>query len=754
MKNKYGYALWVIGFSLTIMISCHSENKWLRNPYMDPSLTVEERVEDLVGRMTLEEKVGQMMNDAPAIERLGIPKYNWWNECLHGVARAGLATSFPQAIGLAATWDEDLMLRVSTAISDEARAKHHQFVRDSLREIYQGLTFWTPNINLFRDPRWGRGQETYGEDPYLTGRMGVQFIKGLQGDDPKYFKTIATVKHYAVHSGPEPTRHTFDAVISERDLRESYLPHFEMGIREGKAYSVMCAYNRFMGEACCGSNTLLNDILRNEWGFDGYVVSDCGAIYDIYKGHKIVETPEEAAALAVKSGCDLECADVYESLVNAVEKGLITEEEIDVSLKRLFTARFKLGMFDPPEMVKYTSIPYEVVDSRENRELALEATRKSIVLLKNENGLLPLNKKTGTVAVIGPNADDSLMLLGNYNGFPADPVTPLRGIREKLDGLSDVIYARGCEIVSSSALKNDTSTESKKAELLKKRDEKLKNKALEVARKADVVIMCMGLSPSIEGEEMDVEIDGFLGGDRTSLDLPDVQENLIRAIDALGKPVILVLLNGSAVAVNWENKNVPAIIEAWYPGQAAGYAIADVIFGDYNPGGKLPVTFYRSVNDLPPFEDYNMKGRTYRYFEGEVLYPFGYGLSYTTFGYSNLTVDKQCKACESVEIKVDVRNTGKLAGDEVVQVYLSNKTATVPVSKYDLVAFKRIHLLPGEVKTVDFTVPSDAFSVINEENQKVVLPGQFEIYAGGGQPLSAKGIPAPGVLKAQISVTE
>jgi len=509
-----------------------------------------------------------------------------------------------------------------------------------------------------------------------------------------------------------------------------------------------------MGEACCGSNLLLNEILRNEWGFEGYVVSDCGAINDIYEGHKIVETPEEAASLGVKSGCDLECASVNKSLVEAVEKGLITEEEIDVSVKRLFTARFKLGMFDPPEMVKYTAIPYDVVDSRENRELALEATRKSIVLLKNEKGFLPLNKKSGMVAVIGPNANDSLMLLGNYNGTPSDPVTPLRGIKEKLSGFSNVVYAKGCEIASGINLEADTTIQSKKMQLLKKRDEKLKNKALEVAGKADVVIMCMGLSPSIEGEEMDVKIDGFLGGDRTSLDLPEVQQDLIRAIDALGKPVILVLLNGSAVAVNWENKNVPAIIEAWYPGQAAGYAIADVIFGDYNPGGRLPVTFYKSVGDLPPFEDYNMKGRTYRYFEGEALYQFGYGLSYTTFKYDNLKVDKQCKACESMEISMDVKNTGKMAGDEVVQIYLSNKTATVPVSKYDLVGFKRIHLLPGESKTVKFSVPSDAFSVINDENQRVIIPGQFEIYAGGSQPLTAKGVPASGILKAQFIVTE
>ena len=415
-------------------------------PFQDPSLGIKERVDDLVGRMTLEEKISQMMNSAPAIDRLGIPEYDWWNECLHGVARAGLATVFPQAIGLGATWDEDMMLRMSTAISDEARAKHHYFVRNDKRYIYQGLTFWSPNINIFRDPRWGRGQETYGEDPFLTGRMAVQFIKGLQGDDPKYLKTVATVKHYAVHSGPEPARHSFDAVTDERDFRETYLPQFEMGIKEGKAYSVMCAYNRYKGEACCGSDRMLNTILRDEWGFDGYVVSDCGAIYDIFRGHQIVSTPEEAAALAVKSGCDLECANVFTHLKEAVEKGLITEQEIDIAVKRLFTARIKLGMFDPPEMVPYAEIPYEVLDCEQHHELALEVAHKSMVLLKNENHLLPLSKDIGTVAVIGPDADQWLMLLGNYKGIPSDPVTPLRGIKEKLGAGSKVLYAQGSEL--------------------------------------------------------------------------------------------------------------------------------------------------------------------------------------------------------------------------------------------------------------------------------------------------------------------
>jgi len=803
-----------------------------------------------------------MVNQAAAIDRLGVPEYNWWSEGLHGVARAGLATVFPQAIGLAATWDEEMMLDVSTAISDEARAKHHDFAKKGKRFIYQGLTLWSPNINLFRDPRWGRGQETYGEDPFLTGKLAVQFIRGLQGNDSTYFKTIATVKHFAVHSGPEPERHIFNATANERDLLDTYLPQFEMGVREGKAYSLMCAYNRLNGEVCCGSDKLLNNTLRSNWGFSGFVVSDCDAIVDIYQHHKIVATPEEAAALAVKSGTDLECGKVYLHLKEAVNRNLITEKEIDVAVKRLFTARFKLGMFDPDEMVKYARIPYDVVDSKEHKALALASARKSIVLLKNENNLLPLKKNVGTVAVIGPNADQWLMLLGNYNGVPSDPVTPLRGIKEKLSS-GKVLYAQGCElaqgmpmfyVIPQNALftgesKNGLNVQyfnnkelsgdplfsavdknldvnwSNKAprddmdddnfsvrwtgelvpdetavyqlgfistcntrlylndSLITKtiyhfRDEygdprlrksnpiklqagkkykivleaiesyadaqvqlvwarpqpELKKQALEAAKQADVVIMCMGLTARMEGEEMDIKIDGFRGGDRTKIDLPQSQQDLIKAIHALGKPVVLVLLNGSALALNWEAKNIPAIVEAWYPGQAAGQAIADVLFGDYNPAGRLPVTFYKSINDLPSFDDYNISTQTYRYFKGEPLYPFGYGLSYTSFSYDKLESDEQTTIGDSVKLNVTVTNTGKSEGDEVVQVYLSNKSASVLVPLRALKGFKRIHLLPGETKTVPFILSPDAFALINEKNEKVILPGKFEISAGGGQP--------------------
>jgi beta-glucosidase len=835
-------------FLLLVGLGC-SDKTENALPFLNTKLPIEQRVDDLVSRMTLEEKISQMVNDAPAIERLNIPRYNWWSEGLHGVARAGLATVFPQAIGLGASWDEGLIHDVSTAIADEARAKHQNFIRKDKRFIYQGLTLWSPNINLFRDPRWGRGQETYGEDPFLTGALGVQFVKGLQGDDSVYYKTIATVKHFAVHSGPEPERHEFNAITDEHDLRETYLPHFEKVIREAKPYSVMCAYNRYNGEACCGSPGLLGDVLRKEWGFSGYIVSDCEAITDIYMYHKLVATPEEAAALAVKAGTDLECGKVYLNLKAAVEKELITEAQINIAVKRVFMARFKLGMFDPVEKVKYAQIPYGVVDSKEHKALALDAARKSIVLLKNEKNLLPLKKDLGTVAVIGPNADQWLMLLGNYNGVPSDAVTPLRGIQEKVSANTNVLFAQGSELAegmpmfytipsevlftseNESGIRADFfntidlsgsplfSSQSKTLDanwydkapredmdddhfsvrwsgelrptvtgtyqlgfittcntklylndsLVVKtvynfRDEfgdprlrktssikleagkrykivveaietfadaqvqlvwaapkpDLKKKALEIAKQADVVIMCMGITPRMEGEEMDVQIDGFRGGDRTRIDLPEVQQQLIKEIHALGKPVVLVLLNGSALAVNWEDQNIQAIVEAWYPGQAAGQAIADVLFGDYNPAGRLPVTFYKSVADLPPFAEYKITNQTYRYYTETPLYPFGYGLSYTTFEYSDFAINN--KNPTAIEVSATVKNTGTVAGDEVVQVYLSSQSSSKKPLRA-LAAFNRIHLKPGEMHEVTFTLDS-----------KQVGEGRVEISIGGGQP--------------------
>jgi beta-glucosidase len=843
--------------------TCTTKEESQNFPFLNAGLPIDDRVSDLVMRMTLEEKIAQMMNDAPAIDRLGVPRYNWWSEGLHGVARAGLATVFPQAIGMAATWDESLLYDVSTAIADEARAKHSEFTKKDKRFIYQGLTLWSPNINIFRDPRWGRGQETYGEDPYLTGKLAVQFIKGLQGEDTTYYKTIATAKHFAVHSGPEEGRHSFNSVTEENDLRDTYLPQFEMAVRLGKPYSVMCAYNRYNGEACCGSRRLLQDVLRKEWGFNGYIVSDCDAIVDIYKFHQVVPTPEEAAALAVKSGTDLECGQVYQHLKQAVDQQLITEKEIDVAVKRLFKARFKLGMFDRPGQIRYAQIPYSVVDSKEHKALALQAARESIVLLKNEKNILPLSKDIGTLAVIGPNADQWLMLLGNYNGVPSDPITPLRGIQEKLGGKSKVLFAQGSELASgmpmfytipaanlfteggkpgvkasyfnnkdlsgeplfssidekldanwydkapradmdddnfsvrwTTELKPDRTGQYqlgiistcntklfindslvakttyhfrdeygdprlRKSNILTLEKDKrykivveavesfadaqvqlvwatpkpdLKKEALDIARKADVIVMCMGITPRMEGEEMDVKTDGFKGGDRTRLDLPELQQQLIKEIHALGKPVVLVLLNGSALAVNWESKNVNAILEAWYPGQAAGHAIADVLFGDYNPGGRLPVTFYKSAADLPAFDDYRMGSRTYRYFKGEPLYPFGYGLSYTTFAYEYLEVKSQFKLGDTVKVSVTVKNTGKVAGDEVVQVYLSNLNKAVTREIHSLKGFKRIHIKPGESQTIEFILSPDDFAIVNSKNGKQLDPGRFQIAVGGGQP--------------------
>jgi len=684
-----------------------------RPRYLDVTLSIAERVEDLLGRMTLEEKTGQMLNAARAIPRLGISAYNWWNECLHGVARAGVATVFPQAIGMAATWDDALIHRMATAVSDEARAKHHEAARRGERAIYQGLTFWSPNINIFRDPRWGRGQETYGECPYLTGRIGVAFCKGLQGDDARYLKLVATPKHFAVHSGPESDRHRFDARVSPKDLRETYLPAFKACVREAKAFSVMGAYNRTNGEPCCASPTLLGKILRDEWGFDGYVVSDCGAIADIHAHHKITASPEESAALAVKSGCDLNCGEVYESLPSAVERGLITEEEIDVAVRRLLTARMRLGMFDPEEMVPYAQIPREVVDCAEHRALAAEVARESIVLLKN-TGVLPLSKDREKIAVVGPAADNLDVLLGNYYGTPSAYVTLLEGIRRKVAGATEVLYAKGCEVAGAS-------TEGFA-------------EALAAAEQADVVIACMGYSPKLEGEEGEVAAsDG--GGDRTSIELPGVQEELLKKLHATGKPVVLVLTNGSPVAVNWAAENIGAILDAWYPGEEGGTAVADVLFGDCNVAGRLPVTFVKSLDQLPPFTDYAMKGRTYRYMEDEPLYPFGFGLSYTRFEYGAVKLSSTRLAPDqNLELSVEVRNAGNMAGDEVVQLYVSDLEASVPVPVRELRGFRRIHLAPGETRTVAFTLTPRELALIDTQGRAVLEPGEFAVSVGGCQP--------------------
>ncbi len=691
------------------------------NPDNSPSeSSIVERVEALVSRMTLEEKISQMMNDAPAIERLDIPKYNWWNEALHGVARAGLATVFPQAIGLGATWNRDLLQRIAEVISDEGRAKHHEAARLGVRKIYTGLTFWSPNINIFRDSRWGRGQETYGEDPHLTARLGVAFIRGIQGDDPHVLKASACAKHYAVHSGPEGERHGFNAVVDQRDLWETYLPAFQAAVQEANVESVMTAYNRTNGEACAASPTLLVDILRGRWGFTGHVVSDCGAIADVHKHHGVASTPAEAASMSVTAGCDLECGGVYKHLGEAVAQGLIDEAPIDQAVARLFTTRFKLGLFDAD--TPYDRIPFETVASDEHGALALQAARESIVLLKNVDDFLPL-KNDGSlrkIAVIGPNADDETVLYGNYYGTAKQMITPLAGIRAKAAPGTEVVYAPGCAITGS-----DTSGF---------------DEAVRLAKTSDVAILVLGLSQKWEGEEG--EIPGT--GDRLNIILPPTQERLLQAVHATGTPVVLVLVNGSALAVNWADEHVPAIVEAWYPGQAGGPAIADVLFGDYNPAGRLPVTFYKSLDQLPAFEDYAMrgenggKGRTYRYLRATPLYPFGHGLSYTRFAYRSLQI---AHGTDYLHLSATVENVGIRAGDEVVQLYVSAPEPSDDTPIRHLEGFDRVHLAPGEAKTVAFRLTRSQLSLVNDDGELLFKPGTFALWVGGGQP----GYNAPGV---------
>jgi beta-glucosidase len=843
--------------------------------YKDLNRTFEERAADLVSRMTLEEKVSQLQNDAAAIPRLDVPAYEWWNEALHGVARAGAATVFPQAIGLSATFDVPLMTQVATAISDEARAKNQEFLSRGQRKRYQGLTFWSPNINIFRDPRWGRGQETYGEDPFLTSRMGVAFVKAMQGDDPKYRKVDTTAKHFAVHSGPEHNRHVFDVHPSERDLWETYLPAFRALVQEGNVASVMGAYNRLNGESASGSHWLLTDVLRNQWGFKGYVVSDCDSVDDIWKYHHIVATPEEAAALGVKSGDDVNCGRTYAALFNAVHKGLITEAEIDVSLRRAFLTRFRLGMFDPPEQVRWAQIPFKVNQSPEHDALARKAAQESIVLLKN-TGILPLDpKKLKTIAVVGPTADEIMSLLGNYYGTPATPVTILQGIRAAVGPKTRVLHSRGADLVEGRAepraapiiepeflrpeagatqlgLKGEyfrgkefagkpvvirldprvafrwdrgapTDTlvaqgeltqdaalgvddysirwtgkllppTSGKYELVvgandgfrlyidgkvvsdgwepnpratsksafvdleggKTYDLKLEyfeadrdaevrlawrlpgakpplEEALDAARASDVVIFVGGLTGDVEGEEMRVSYPGFAGGDRTDLLLPQSQQKLLDALVATGKPVVLVLTAGSAIAVDREQAKLPAILMAWYPGQRGGNAVADVLFGVTNPGGRLPVTFYKATEKLPDFEDYSMKNRTYRYFTGQPLYPFGHGLSYTKFAYSGLKLDRSSVAPDgSVNATVTVRNIGKRAGDEVVQMYLRPLDPKRARAIKDLRGIERLTLEPGQSRQVSFTVKPARDLAIYDDAKKAyaVDAGRFEVQIG------------------------
>jgi len=847
-------------------------------PYLNPKLPVERRVNDLISRMTLEEKAGQLGHTAPAIPRLKVAEYNWWNEGLHGVARAGVATVFPQAIGMAATFDEPLMHRVGDTISTEFRAKYYTTLHeDGSSDWYRGLTVWSPNINIFRDPRWGRGQETYGEDPFLTARMGVAFVTGLQGSDPFFFKTVATSKHFAVHSGPESTRHTANVPASRHDIEDTYLPAFRATVTEGKAESVMCAYNALNGPPACANTFLLQEHLRKDWGFQGYVVSDCGAVADVSGWHRFAPTPEAGVAAVFNAGMDLICGDYRNNMstertaiVNAVHQGLMTETVVDTALRRLFTARFRLGLFDPPKNVPYSKITPAENDREEHAKLALRMARESIVLLKNKEGMLPLKKAPSSIAVIGPNADDFDALEGNYNGTPSKPVTVLAGIRERFPE-SNISYVQGTGLVGpvtqsipSSALCVDAacsahglrgeyftnaklegspsmsradstvdfawgdaglpglagqfpnrysvrwtgvlvppetgeyllgfsgqdgwrlwldgnlmgedwnihhpaSTLTKKVHLEKDHSYPIKieyfedmrssearliwslpdgerGKAVEAARAADLVIAVLGLSPRVEGEEMKVDADGFAGGDRTKIDLPEPQEQLLERVCATGKPVVLVLMNGSALSVNWANANVPAILEAWYPGGQGGKAVAEALAGGFSPAGRLPVTFYKSVDQLPDFENYSMLKRTYRYFDGEPLYPFGYGLSYTTFAYDKLHVNRRSvSGKEPVTISVEVKNTGTVPSDEVVQLYLSHLgIAGAPLRA--LKGFQRVPLAAGEKKTVTFVLRERDLSVVDEAGKHRIISGKVTVWIGGGQPISAAGgAKAPGI---------
>nr|CAD48309.1 beta-xylosidase B [Thermoclostridium stercorarium] len=689
--------------------------------YLDPSYSFEERAKDLVSRMTIEEKVSQMLYNSPAIERLGIPAYNWWNEALHGVARAGTATMFPQAIGMAATFDEELIYKVADVISTEGRAKYHASSKKGDRGIYKGLTFWSPNINIFRDPRWGRGQETYGEDPYLTARLGVAFVKGLQGNHPKYLKAGGMCKNILPFTVvPESLRHEFNAVVSKKDLYETYLPAFKALVQEAKVESVMGAYNRTNGEPCCGSKTLLSDILRGEWGFKGHVVSDCWAIRDFHMHHHVTATAPESAALAVRNGCDLNCGNMFGNLLIALKEGLITEEEIDRAVTRLMITRMKLGMFDPEDQVPYASIS-SFVDCKEHRELALDVAKKSIVLLKND-GLLPLDrKKIRSIAVIGPNADSRQALIGNYEGTASEYVTVLDGIREMAGDDVRIYYSVGCHLYKD------------RVENLGEPGDRIAE-AVTCAEHADVVIMCLGLDSTIEGEEMH-ESNIYGSGDKPDLNLPGQQQELLEAVYATGKPIVLVLLTGSALAVTWADEHIPAILNAWYPGALGGRAIASVLFGETNPSGKLPVTFYRTTEELPDFTDYSMENRTYRFMKNEALYPFGFGLSYTTFDYSDLKLSKDTiRAGEGFNVSVKVTNTGKMAGEEVVQVYIKDLEASWRVPNWQLSGMKRVRLESGETAEITFEIRPEQLAVVTDEGKSVIEPGEFEIYVGGSQP--------------------
>ena len=691
--------------------------------------TFRERAEELVAQMTLEEKVSQTLHGAAEIERLGIPKYNWWNEALHGIARTGTATLFPQAIGLAASFDEELVAEMADIIATEGRAKYNMHVKYGDRDIYKGLTYWAPNVNIFRDPRWGRGHETYGEDPYLTSRLGVRFIQALQGDDPVYMKAAACAKHFAVHSGPEGERHHFNAVASKQDMYETYLPAFKACVQEGKVEAVMGAYNRTNGEPCCGSKTLLQDILREEWGFEGHVVSDCWAVRDFHENHHVTNAPVESVTMAMNHGCDLNCGCTYPHLVQAVREGRVDEKRINEAVINLFTTRMKLGMFEEPGTVPFDSIPYTENDTPEHNRINEKISEKTLVLLKNEGGLLPLNKNNmKTIGVIGPNANSRAALVGNYEGTASRYVTVLEGIQDYVGDDVRVMYSEGCALFKDRVC------------VLSEPNDRLAE-VKGVCEASDVVIVCLGLDATLEGEEGDTGNE-FASGDKPDLNYPGLQNEILKAAYESGKPVVLVSLTGSAMDLSWADEHIPAIVQAWYPGSRGGEAVARLLFGECSPEGKLPVTFYRSVEELPEFTDYSMKGRTYRYMEQEALYPFGYGLSYTEFSLSEpeITVYEGDKVSETgiirkgtgMTVRTVIRNIGKMAGGETVQVYVKSCCDGTPNPQ--LKALKKVFLNPGEEQEVVLTLKPEAFELFDIDGAAQILSGEYCVYTGTSQP--------------------
>ena len=674
----------------------------------------------LVSQMTLDEKIGQMLYDSPAIERLGIPAYNWWNEALHGVARAGDATVYPQAVGLAATFDKQLLGQIADTVSTEGRAKFNQFSRKNDRGIYKGLTFWAPNVNIFRDPRWGRGHESYGEDPYLTGELGTAYIKGLQGEDPENLKAAACAKHFAVHSGPEADRHSFDAKVSRQDMYDTYLYAFKRCVADAGVEAVMGAYNRVNGEPACGSKTLLEDILRDEWGFEGHVVSDCWAILDFHENHKVTKNVQESAAMAVNHGCDLNCGSAFLHLREAYDEGLLSEEKITAAVERLMEVRIRLGMMkDHPS--PYDSIPYEKVECREHVELAVEAARRSMVLLKND-GLLPLHvEQLKSIAVIGPNANSRDALVGNYVGTSSQYITPLEGIQQYVGDDVRVYYSAGCHLYHD------------KVEALAQVKDRFAE-AVIAAEQADVVVLCLGLDATIEGEQGDAGNE-YASGDKIDLRLPGLQQDLLETVTAVGKPVVLLLSAGSAMDLSWAQQHVNAIVDIWYPGARGGRAVAEALFGEFSPNGKLPVTFYASTDDLPDFKDYSMDNRTYRYFKGTPLYPFGYGLSYGKITYADASVSKTVAVIgDTVTVQTVVKNESDYPLYEAVQVYVHDVESETRTPIWQLRGVQCVCLLSGESQSVSLTLKARDFAIIREDGSCVVEPGAFKVAIGGQQP--------------------